>query len=63
MLEFIFLVPKKFVIYKILSILKLFWFTIDSSVLLSEGVQFYFRDICRFFVYIADCMKLYKKII
>ena len=40
---------------------KLFWFTIDSSVLLN-GVQFFFHCICHFlFVLIADCTKLYKK--
>ena len=44
-----------------LNTLKLFWFTIDSSVLLNEGVQFFFHDICHFFVCIADCLKgLYK---
>ena len=43
--------------------LKLFWFTINSSVILNEGVQFFFHDICHFFVCIADCIKLYKKII
>ena len=42
-------------IYKILNTLKLFWFTVDSSVLLNEGVQFFFHDICHFFVRIADC--------
>ena len=62
-LEFIFLVSQKFVIYNILNTLKLFWFTIDSSVLLNEGVQFFFHDICHFFVCIADCIKLYKRII
>ena len=60
-LEFIFLVSKKFVIYKILNSRKLFWLTIDSSVLLKEGVQFSFHDICGFFVCIADCVKLYKR--
>ena len=40
---------------------KLFWFTIDSSVLLN-GVQFFFHCICHFlFVLIVDCTKLYKK--
>ena len=40
---------------------KLFWFTIDSSVLLN-GLQFFFHSICHFlFVLIADCIKLYKK--
>ena len=62
-LEFLFLVSQKFVIYKILNTLKLFWFTIDSSVLLNEGVQFFFHDICHFFICIADCIKLYKRII
>ena len=41
MLEFIFLVSQKFVMYKILNTLKPFWFTIVSSVLLNEGVQFF----------------------
>ena len=59
-LEFIFLVSQKFVIYKILNNLKLFWFTADSSVLLNEGGQFFFHDICYFFVCIPDCTKLYK---
>ena len=40
---------------------KLFWFTIDSSVLLN-GLQFFFHSTCHFlFVLIADCIKLYKK--
>ena len=40
---------------------RLFWFTIDSSVLLN-GLQFFFHSICHFlFVLIADCIKLYKK--
>ena len=43
--------------------LELFWFTIDSSGLPHEGVQFFFHDICRFFVCIADSTKLYKRII
>ena len=38
MLEFIFIVSQKFVIYKILNTLKPFWFAIDSSVLLNKGV-------------------------
>ena len=54
---------QKFVLYKIHNTLKLFWFTIDSSVHLNEEVQFFFNDICHFFVYIADCIKLYKGII
>ena len=37
-----------FVTYKLLYTLQLFWFTIDSSVLLNEGVQFFFNDICHF---------------
>ena len=41
---------------------KLFWFPIDSSVLLNEGVQSFFHDICHFFVCTADCNKLYKRI-
>ena len=61
-LEFIFLVLQKFVIYKMLNTLKLSWFTNDSFVLLNEGVQFFFHDICHFFC-IVDCMKLYKMII
>ena len=52
-LEFIFLVSQKFVIYNILNTLKLFWFTFDSSLLLNEGIQFFFHDICHFFVCIA----------
>ena len=36
---------------------KLLWFAIDSSVLLNEGVQFFFNDICHFLC-IADCIKL-----
>ena len=63
MLEFIFLVSQKSVIYKLLNTPKPFWFTIDSSVLLNEGVQFFFHDICPFFVCIADFIKLYKRII
>ena len=43
-----------------LNILKLVWFTIDSSVLLNEEIQFFFHDICHFFVCIADCIKSYK---
>ena len=39
-------------IYKILNTLKRFWFTIDSSVLLNEGVQFFFHDICHFFLFV-----------
>ena len=54
---------EKFVTYKIFNTLKLFWCTVDSSVLLNEGVQFFFHDICHFFVCIADCTKLYKMII
>ena len=54
-LELFFFVSQKFVICKILNPLKLFWFTVDSSVLLNEGVQFFFHDICHFFVCIADC--------
>ena len=46
-LELIFLVSQKFVIYKMLNTLKLFWFTIHSSVL-NEGVQFFFDDIYHF---------------
>ena len=34
--------------------LELFWFTTDSSGLPHEGFQFFFHDICRFFVCIAD---------
>ena len=62
-LEFIFLVSQKFVIYKILNTLTLFWFIIDSSVLNNEGVHFFFDDICHFFIYIADCIKIYKRIL
>ena len=54
-LELIFLVSHKFVIYKILNTPKLLLFTVDSSVLLIEGDQFFFHDICQFFVCIADC--------
>ena len=39
---------------------KLFWFTIDSSVLLN-GVQFFFHGISHFFGCITDCIKLYKR--
>ena len=53
--EFIFLVSQKFVICKILNSLKPVWFTIDSSVLLNEGVRFFFHDICHLFGCIADC--------
>ena len=42
-------------VYKIPNTLKLFWFTVDSSVLLKERVQIFFHDICHFFVCIADC--------
>ena len=55
---FTFLASQKFIIYKILNSLKLFWFTIDSSVLLNKGVQFFFDDISHFYNCIADCMKL-----
>ena len=48
---FIFLASQKFIIYKILNSLKLFWFTIDSSVLLNKGVQFFFHDISHFFCF------------
>ena len=34
--------------YKILNTLKLFWFTVDSSGILNEGVQLFFHDICHF---------------
>ena len=61
-LRFIF-VSQKFVIYKILNTLKLFWFTIDSFVLLNEGVPFFFHDIRHFFVCIGGFIKLYKRII
>ena len=47
-LEFIFLVSQKFLIYKIPNTLKLFWLTIDSSVLLNEGDQLFFHVICLF---------------
>ena len=56
-------VSEKFVIYEILNTLKLFWFTIDSYVVLNEVAQFFFHEICQFFVCIADCIKLYKRII
>ena len=56
-------VSEKFVMYEILNTLKLFWFTIDSYVVLNEVAQFFFHEICRFFVCIADCIKLYKRII
>ena len=46
---------KKFVIYKILNIFKLFWFTVNSSVLSNKGIQFFFHDICHLFACIADC--------
>ena len=62
-LELIFFVSKKFVICKIPNTLKLFCFNVDSSVLLNEVVQFFFHDICHFFVCIVDCMKLEKRII
>ena len=52
-LGFIFLVSQKFAIYKTLNTLNLFWFTIDSSVLLNEWVQFFFHDIYHFFVCMA----------
>ena len=48
--------------YKILNTLKLFWITIDSSVLLNEEVQFFFDGICDFFVCTADCKKLYERV-
>ena len=41
-LQFTFLVSQKLVIYKILNTLKLFWFAIDSSVLLNEEDQFFY---------------------
>ena len=47
-LEFIFLVSQKFVIYKLLNTLKVLWFTIDSSVLLNQGFQFFFHILCLF---------------
>ena len=48
-LELIFFVSQKFVTYKILNTLKLFSFTIDSSVLLNEGFRFSFLS-CSLFV-------------
>ena len=54
-LEFVFLVPQMFAMYKIINTLKLFWFNFDSSVLVNKGVQFFFHDICHFFICIADC--------
>ena len=39
---------QKFVIYKIHNTLKLIWFIIDCFVLLNEGVQFFFYDVCHF---------------
>ena len=66
-LQFTFLVSQKLVIYKILNTLKLFWFAIDSSVLLNEEDQFFddssFMTSVIFFVCIADCIKLYGRII
>ena len=38
MIEFVFLVSQKFVTYKILNTLNLFWLTIDSSVLPNDDV-------------------------
>ena len=35
-------------LFHLLNTLKLFWFTIDSSVLLIEGARFFFHDICHF---------------
>ena len=61
-LEFIFLVSQKIAIYKILNNLKLFWFTIDSSVLLNEGESVFLSWHLLFFVSIANCIKLYKRI-
>ena len=43
-----FLVSQKFVIYKIRNTLKLFWFTIASSVLLNKEAQFFFHAISLF---------------
>ena len=63
LLEVFFLFHKSFVIYKILYTLKLSWFTIDSSTVRNKGVQFFFHDICHFFVCIADCIKICKRII
>ena len=34
--------------YSILDTLKVFWFTVDSSVLLNVGVHFFFHEICNF---------------
>ena len=42
---------EKFVIYKILNTLKLFWFTIDCFVLPNEGIQFFFCDMSFFCLY------------
>ena len=60
-LERIFLVSQKFVIYKILNPLKLFWLTVDSSVLLKFQLKVQFNVICHFFclycwlsIWIAD---------
>ena len=42
-------------------LIRIWTFTIDSSLLLDEGVQFFFHDMCHFSVAIADCVKgLYK---
>ena len=49
-------IAQRITYYKILNALKLFWFTVDSFVLFNEGVQFFFHDICHFFVCIADCL-------
>ena len=54
-LELIFFVSQKFVTYKILNTLKLFSFTVDSSVLLNEGFRFSFMTFVMFFVCVADC--------
>ena len=61
--SFVTSISQNFVIYKILNTLKLFWFTINSSLLLNEEVQFFFHDIYHFFVSIAHCIKLCKRII
>ena len=46
-----------------LNTLKLFWFTIDSSVLFNMETQFSFHEMLHFFVCIANCLKSYKMII
>ena len=47
--------------YKILNTLGLFWFTIDSSVPISEGIQFFFHAICHFLGFLCSLYQIIQK--